>query len=246
MAQTDSSTSVGHRECRKSLTQFVHLSSKGKIMAVTTTFVISNNVPVTTTNHVLVFLKPVKALSNYQYLAWQDLNPAQNGSQPFDFVIDLGVQVTDAASGNPPGPSSKIYSINPGELYSATNPNSQGPILTSVNINQGNITSAQAGIVNNCNSPVTSLAVSWTNAGTPIVNVGVNSTDIINQGKTVTLEIEPNLYFMAADPTLQGPNFTLQDYSAMTCYPLVAGTTNVSVSWTRELNGKGPDVFTFK
>jgi hypothetical protein len=82
--------------------------------------------------------------------------------------------------------------------------------------------------------------------GTPIVNVGIEATDIVNQGKTVTLELEPKLYFMAADPTVQGPNFTLQDYSAMTVYPLVAGTTNVAVSWTRELNGKGPDVFTFK
>ena len=214
-------------------------------MAITTTFSVTNNLTVPTTNHVLVFLKPVRALGNYQDLAWQDLNPPQAGSQPFDFIIDLGVQVTDAASGNPPGPSSKIYSINPGDLFAVTNPNSQGPIVTPVNINQDDVSPSQAGVVNNCNSPVTSLAISWTNGGTPIVNVGVAPNDIINQGKTVTLELEPTLYFMAADPTMFGPNFTLQDYSAMAPYKLVAGTTSVAVSWTRDLNGLGPDVFTF-
>lgn len=214
-------------------------------MSVITTFTVKNDVSVTTTNHVLVFLKPVKASSNYQYLAWQDLNPPMNGSQPFNYEIDLGVQIADAASGNPPGPQSQIYSINPGDLFAATNPNGQGPILTTTNINQGNVTSAQAGVVNNCNSPVTSLAIAWTNKGTPIVNVGIQSNDIINQGKTVTLELEPTLYFMAADPTMYGPNFTLQDYSAMTPYDLIAGTTSVVVNWTRGNNGLGADIFTF-
>jgi hypothetical protein len=214
-------------------------------MPVTTTFTVNNNLTVATTNHVLVFLKPVKASPNFQFLAWKDLNPAPKGNQQFEFVIDLGVQVSDAASGTPPGPNSQIYSINPGDLFAATNPNGQGPILTTTNINQGNLTSSQAGVVNNCNSPVTSLAISWTNKGTPIVNVGANSNDIINQGKTVSMEIEPNLYFMAADPTLQGPNFTLQDFSSMTPYSLVAGTTSVDVSWTRANNGLGEDIFTF-
>ena len=214
-------------------------------MAVTTTFTVKNNLTVDTTNHVLVFLKPVKASPNFQYLAWRDLNPAPSGSQPFDYVIDLGVQVCDAGSGQPPGPSSKIYSINPGELFVSTNPNGQGPILSTANVNQGQITSAQAGVINECNSPITRLAISWTNGGTPIVNVGLTANDIINQGKTVTMEIEPTLYFMAADPTLNGPNYTLQDYSSMTPYQLTAGQTAVTVTWTRGNNGLGEDIFTF-
>lgn len=214
-------------------------------MAVTTTFTVKNNLTVDTTNHVLVFLKPVKASPNFQYLAWRDLNPAPSGSQPFDYVIDLGVQVCDAGSGQPPGPSSMIYSINPGDLFVATNPNGQGPILSTVNVNQGQITSAQAAVSNECNSPITRLAISWTNGGTPIVNVGLAANDIINQGKTVTMEIEPTLYFMAADPTLNGPNYTLQDYSLMTPYQLTAGQTAVTVTWTRGNNGLGEDIFSF-
>jgi hypothetical protein len=214
-------------------------------MSVTTTFTVTNNLTVDTTNHVLVFLKPVKASPNYQYMAWQDLNPPRAGNQRFDYVINLGVQVSDAGSGNPPGPNSEIYAINPGELFVCANPNGQGPILTPVNVNQGQITSAQAGVINNCASPVTRLAISWTNAGTPIVNVGLAANDIINQGKTVTMEIEPTLYFMAADPTLYGPNYTLQDYSQMTPYDLTAGQTTVNVSWTRGNNGLGRDVFSF-
>ncbi|WP_370979125.1 hypothetical protein [Agaribacterium sp. ZY112] len=215
-------------------------------MSVTTTFTVKNNLSIPTTNHVLVFLKPVKASSNFQYIAWQDLNPAIGGSQDFDYVIDLGVQVGDASSGNPPGPQSPVYSINPGELFSATNPNGQGPILSTKNVNQGNLTSAQAGVINNCNSPVTSLSMTWTNKGLPVVNVGVNSNDVINQGKTVSLELEPKIYFMAADPTLVGKNFTLQDFSSMTEFDLVAGTTGVSVEWTRGNNGLGIDEFSFK
>lgn len=213
-------------------------------MSITTTFTVNNKVTETTTNHVLVFLKPVRASLNYQYLAWQDLNPPMNGSQPFNYEIDLGVQIADAQSGNPPGPQSQIYPINPSELFAATNPNDQGPILTTTNINQGDIASSQAGVINNCNSPTTSLAISWTNKGIPVVNVGVAKNDIINQGKTVTLELEPTLYFMAADPTLIGTNFTLQDFSAMTPFQLIAGTTSVNVDWTR--NGRaGADVFQF-
>lgn len=213
-------------------------------MSITTTFTVNNSVTQSTTNHVLVFLKPLQASLNYQYLAWQDLNPPMNGSQSFDYEIDLGVQIADAASGNPPGPQSQIYSMNPSELFAATNPNGQGPILTTTNINQNNIASSQVGVINNCNSPTTSLSISWTNKGIPVVNVGTAKNDIINQRKTVTLELEPTLYFMAADPTLVGANFTLQDYSAMTPFPLVAGTKSVTVDWTR--NGiAAADIFTF-
>jgi hypothetical protein len=215
-------------------------------MAITTTFTVKNSLSVDTTNHVLVFLKPVKASKDFQYVAWQDLNPVRNGTQAFDYVIDLGVQVGDADSGNPPGPLSPIYPINPGELFSVTNPNNQGPyIQSSVNVNAGEITSAQAGIRNDCVSPITGLSLSWTNAGQAVVNVGVATNDIINQGKIVTLELEPTLYFMAADPTMYGPNFTLQDFSMMTPYTLTAGQTAVNVEWTRGNNGLGKDVFNF-
>lgn len=213
-------------------------------MSVITTFTVNNKLSVNTTNHVLVFLKPIKASTNYQYLAWQDLNPAMNGSQKFDYEIDLGVQISDSASGNPPGPTSPIYSINPGQLFAATNPNSQGPILTTNNINQGSIADSQAGVLNQCASPITSLSIAWTNKGQAIVVVGATANDIVNYGKTVTLELEPTLYFMAADPTLVGTNFTLQDYSVMTPYQLVAGTTSVTIDWTRSNNGLGADVFT--
>ncbi|MDH4449550.1 MAG: hypothetical protein QE265_03025 [Rhodoferax sp.] len=196
-----------------------------------------------TTNHVLVFLKPIKASTNYQYFAWQDLNPAKDGSQQFIYEIDLGVQITDAASGNPPGPTSPIYPINPGQLFAATNPNNQGPILTTTDINQGTIASSQVGVLNRCSTPTTSLTIAWTNKGQPVVVVGAAPNDIVNYGKTVTLEFEPTLYFMAADPTLVGTNFTLQDFSMMTPYQLTAGTSAVTIDWTRSSNGLGADLF---
>ncbi len=213
-------------------------------MSFKTTFTVNNKLSVNTSNHVLVFLKPVKASTNYQYYAWQDLNPAKNGNQQFTYEIDLGVQISDAASGNPPGPNSPIYPINPGQLFAATNPNSQGPILSTININQGDIASSQAGVLNACTSPITSLSVAWSNKGQSIVVVGVTANDIVNNGKTITLELEPTLYFMAADPTLVGTNFTLQDFSAMTPYKLIAGTPSVTIDWTRGNNGLGADVFT--
>lgn len=213
-------------------------------MSVITKFTVNNKLSINTTNHVLVFLKPVKASKNFQYFAWKDLNPAMNGSQTFDYEIDLSVQICDATGGVQPGPTSPSYSINPGDLFAATNPLGQGPILNTTNINQGNIESSQAAVINQCNSPVIGLSIAWSNKGQLVVVTGSGTDDIINLGKTVTLELEPTLYFMAADPTVTGVNYTLQDYSAMTPYQLVAGTTNVTVDWTRGNNGLGADVFT--
>jgi len=211
-------------------------------MAITTTFDVRNELPGQTMDHVLVFLKPLRASPNFQYYAWRDLNPPMSGFQDFLFTIDLSVNVFNPDS----GVTSTTESINPGELFSAINPNGQGPYLSTANINTGQITSSQAGVINLCDSPFIRIGLNWYNTGQLVVTAGSGVANVINNSKIVTLEFEPTLYFMAAEPTVIGPNFTLQDYSSMTPYTLKAGITNVTVHWTRPNGNNGEDVFVFE
>ncbi len=208
-------------------------------MAKTIKFLVKNDLPGATTNHVLVFLKPVDAQSNYQYYAWQDLNPSQGSTQPFNFSIDISGDVIDRNTGS----ISAQKTINPGQCFAAINPNGQSPYIdTSKDI--GGVTSSQAGIKNQCTTPTTSIGVDWYNLGNKVVQVGMTGSDIINVGKTVTFELQPTLYFMAADPTIVGPNFTLQAYSASTPYTLDVSVDTVNVRWYRD-SISGEDKFSF-
>lgn len=213
-----------------------------------TTFTVTNNVPGQTQDHVLVFLKPINASSNFQFYAWQDLNPCLGASQSFDYLIDLSVEVFDpTAYQDKSGAIAQPVKIEPGQLYAAVNTNGQSPwIDTSTNLNSGNVLSTQAAIVNQCtNGDCARIGLSWYNCNHKVVTVGAAANDILNVGKTITLEFEPTLYFMAAAPTLTGPNFTLQDYSNMTPYTLKAGTPAVTVMWSRTSKINSADVFTF-
>ncbi|CAB1275493.1 hypothetical protein [Candidatus Nitrosacidococcus tergens] len=206
----------------------------------TVKFNVKNNLPTQTTNHVLVFLKPVQPQSDYQYFAWQDLNPSQGYIIPFDFSIDISVAVGDINGG-----LGSPTSINPGQCFTAINPNGQTPKIDNIDIN--NVKPEQAGIVNGCNTPDTRIVLVWSNRGNRVITVGKGANDIINVGKIVTFELEPSLYFMAADPTITGPNFTLQDYSDTTEYKLNVGDSEVDVSWTRGTDsGKDEFIFTRK
>jgi hypothetical protein len=202
--------------------------------------------PGETQDHVLVFLKPMRSSPNFQYYAWQDLDPCKDASQSFPYLVDLSVQVFDPTTY--PGKQGAIaapVSINPGQLFPIVNPNGQSPFVDPTDVNTGQITPTQAGVVNQCNvGAYACIGLNWYNTGNLVVAAGKGPANHLNYGKTITLEFEPTLYFMAAEPTLIGPNFTLQDYSQMTPYILKAGITNVSVNWTRtEICGK--DEFTF-
>ncbi len=214
----------------------------------TTKFTVVNNLPGQTQDHVLVFLKPINASSNFQYFAWQDLNPCLGASQSFDYLIDLSVEVFDPTIyPDKSGAIAQPVKIEPGQLYPAVNTNGQSPwIDTSTNLNSGNILSTQAAIVNQCtNGDCASIGLNWYNCDRKVVTIGAAANDILNVGKTISLEFEPTLYFMAAAPTLTGPNFTLQDYSNMTAYTLKAGTPTVTVTWGRTSKINSADVFTF-
>lgn len=208
-------------------------------MAKTIRFYVKNDLPTATTNHVLVFLKPVDAKADYQYAAWKDLNPSQGSTQPFDFAIDIAADVIDPQTGS----ISARKSINPGQCFPAVNPNGQSPYIdTSTSL--GGVTASQAAIKNQCTTPVTNIGIDWYNLGSKVVTVGTAATDIINVGKTVTFELQPALYFMAADPTTTGPNYTLQTYSEATPYHLDVSTTEVYVRWYRD-SGSSEDKFEF-
>lgn len=204
------------------------------------TFTVTNDLPedMQTTNHVLVFLKPYRTSPNYQFYAWKDLNPASGNNQPFEFLIDISVEIFDPKTQE----VTPRVAINPGQCFTAVNPNTQGPTLNLADV--GGVTPSQVGIVNGCGVPDTAIGVTWYNAGSKVVTIGAAPNDIINVGKTITFELEPTLYFMAADPTIVGPNFTLQDYSNATAYKLDPSISNVHVLWTRS-SAAGQDRFIF-
>ena len=201
-------------------------------------FLVTNDVPATTTDHVLVFIKPARASSNYQYYAWRDLNPSQGATYPFDYAREISVDVQDPHTGS----ISAKKSITPGQRFSAVNPNGQSPYIDGVDINK--IEPQQTAVLNNCSTPPTSIVLNWYNLNSAVVTMGALPPGSINAGKTTVFEMEPALYFLAADPAITGPDYGLYVFEDSTPYIPPPGTDVVQVRWYRDTPA-GPDLFEF-
>ncbi len=207
-------------------------------MAASVVFLVTNDVPTVTGDHVLVFIRPVPASANYRYYAWRDLNPSQGATFPFSYGAGLSAAVLDPATGS----VSADKAIAPGQRFSAVNPNGQSPYIDGININK--IEPQQAAILNSCSTPPTSIVLNWYNLGSLVVSMGTTPPGSINVGKTTLYEADPALYFLAADPALTGPDYGLYVFDAATPYVVPEGTTTVQVRWYRDTPA-GPDLFEF-
>lgn len=205
-------------------------------MARTVEFLVTNDVTENTGQRVLVFLTPTDAADaeDYNYHAWQILNPSANGgSQPFTFqdTIQLAVENQDTFS------RSTEIEVAANQLYTATNENNQGPVL---NLTGDTPPSAKVTAVTNKTDPAVSLNSIWSVNNNPIVSQGG-----LNLETTVTFELASTLFFMVAIPTRTGFNWRLQQFSNQTKYIVPAGVTNVGVHWSRPGGLTGSDVLTF-
>ncbi len=210
----------------------------GSVMANKITFYVTNDVPATTADHVLVFIKPVPTSDKYQYYAWRDLNPSPGSTASFKYATDVSVDVLDPATGS----LSAQKDILKKQRFSAINPNGQSPYIDGVDIND--IESGQRAILNSCTTPATSIVLNWYNMGKMVVSMGYTPPGSINVGKTTIYETEPALYFLAANPELIGPDYGLYVFADSTPYTAPAGTETVNVRWYRE-SPSGPDLFEF-
>lgn len=207
-------------------------------MAKSIVFSVTNDVPGATVDHVLVFIKPKKALNSYLYYAWQDLNPSQGATIVFEYRRKWSVAVED--------PSTQALSaqvkINPGQRFSAINPSMQSPYIDGVDINS--VEPEEAAVLNSCTTPPTSIVLYWYNMSKAVVCMGTEPPDSINVGKTTLFEADEALYFLSANPEAAGPDYGLYVFSDATPYIAPKGTEAVGVRWYRDTLA-GRDQFEF-
>ncbi len=199
-------------------------------------FLVTNNVTQNTGQRVLVFLTPTDAADteDFNFAAWQMLNPSANGgSQPFTFqdTIQLVVENQETLA------QSSTIQVAANQLYTVTNENNQGPVL---NLTSEAPQSAAVTAVTNKTDPAITLNSLWYVSGSPNVSRGG-----LTVGNTVSFELAPTLFFLVAIPTVTGFNYRLQQFSGETRYIIPAGVTHVDVTWSRPGGIPGSDVLTF-
>jgi len=206
-------------------------------MAITVDFLVTNNVTQNTGQRVLVFLTPTNAVDaeDYNFAAWQTLNPSHSGgSQPFTFIDSIQLAVENQLTQS----RSAQVEVMPNQLYDVTNENNQGPFL---NLTNQTPPSSKLTAVSNKTDPAILLNSIWSVNNNPIVSQGG-----LNLGNTVTFELAPTLFFMVAIPTVQGFNYRLQQFSGQFKYIVPQGVSQVAVSWSRPGGMTGSDVLTFE
>ena len=205
-------------------------------MPVTCNFTITNLVTQNTGQRVLVFLTPTDAADaeDYNFTAWQILNPSCNGGSAcftFQDTIQLCAQAQASCT------QSANINVLPNQSYTVTNENNQGPYL---NLTSNPPPSSKQVAVTNATDPPISLKCIWSINNSPVVSQGG-----LNLNDTQTFELAPTLFFMVAIPTRTGFNWRLQEFSTQTKYIIPQGVTNVSATWSRPGGLSGSDVLVF-
>jgi hypothetical protein len=202
-------------------------------------FTVNNQLTQAVDENILVFLVPVNASPNFQLAAWQSLNIGTDGSQPFDYSMDIQVQVQRMDNLS----TSAKVSIAPGQIFDAVVDNVGGLKLVAEDPNTG----THAGEINhdqcavaNAVEPAALIKTMWYVNGNPCV-----AMPDLNQNSLSIFELEASLFFRAAQPTVQGFNYTLQQVSEETRYVIPASATQVTVDWTRPGGPSGADTLTF-
>ena len=196
-------------------------------------------------DHIFVFLRPPKPSRNLQLVAWQDCNPSFDSVYHFTLTDSIQVNVVGGGSRNSDNVTSNTIEIQPGQLAIVDNPNlNQSPFIEAPQKSAGqpgsSLTPNQAGIINKTD-PFSRLTAQWmVNGNTAVVDHGPAM-----EGGISVFELDQSLYFLAAEPTIVGPDYILQDFeelSRATQYILPAGVSDIKVTWNR-INGV--DQFTF-
>lgn len=184
-----------------------------------------NNVARPTSNQILIFLQPTAALENYNFYAWQVLNPSIGSTQMA--VLTNIFSGSIATFGDSRGNYSRPVALPLGVPLLITNPNQQSPVIGVPDPSNNQVPADAVGLENQAVTPSTDLSVKWYVNNNLVVETNNTAENTLNPGFTSTFELKQSIYCMLAQPPTITATFTLQTFSRMTEFPVPSDATDL-------------------
>lgn len=184
-----------------------------------------NNTSAVTSNEILIFLQPTGALENYNFYAWQVLNPSIGSSQMA--VLTNNFSGSIATYGDSKGNYSRPVALPLGVPLLVTNPNNQSPVIGVPNPNNKQVPADAVGLENEATTPPTDLSVKWYVNNNLVVETNNTQTTTLNPGFTATFELKQSIYCMLAQPPTQTSTYTIQTFGLTTEFPVPSDATDL-------------------
>ena len=205
---------------------------------ITTHIHVHNTIEQQTANKVLMFLQPVEVSANYQFSAWNVLNPGRGSSQHVDLTTSFSASNSEWGSSR--GDYTDPVALPLGTAVTINDLGGQSATINTGEVH-GPLTPAQVGMYNAATTPPTDLSVTWYVNGNKVVET--NNTDLttLNPGFTSTFELKQSVYVMFGQAPTVTQTYLVQTFSNTVEIAIPNGATDVYiVAYT------GPDGDTFK
>ena len=198
-----------------------------------------NNVSAPTANQILIFLQPTVALENYNFYAWQVLNPSIGSTQMA--VLTNNFSGSIATFGDSKGNYSRPVALPLGVPLLVTNPNNQSPVIGVPDTSNKQVPAGAVGLENQAVTPPTDLSVKWYVNNNLVVETNNTVTTTLNPGFTSTFQLKQSIYCMLAQPPTQTSTYTLQTFSLMSEFSVPSQATDLY--FEAYTNASGIDTF---
>lgn len=170
-----------------------------------------NNIGRPNSDSILLFLQPVDPKDNYQFYAWNVLNPSYQTNQFADLTTEFSGSI--ASFGDSRGSYTRPVGLSLGRALTVENPNNQSPRIGD---SGKTLAAQQVGIENLTESPPTPLSVSWYVNNNKVVETNNTPVTTLQPGFTSTFELKQSIYCMLAQAPTTTTTYTLQTFSATT------------------------------
>jgi hypothetical protein len=198
-----------------------------------------NNTVAVTSNVILIFLQPTGALENYNFYAWEVLNPSIGSTQMA--VLTNSFSGSIATYGDSRGNYSRPVALTLGVPLLVTNPNNQSPVIGVPDQNNTQVPADAVGLENQAVTPPTDLSVKWYVNNNLVVETNNTQTTTLNPGFTATFELKQSIYCMLAQPPTVTSTYTIQTFSRMTEFAVPSNATDLY--FEAYTNSQGIDTF---
>lgn len=184
-----------------------------------------NNTAAPTSNVILIFLQPTGALENYNFYAWEVLNPSIGSTQMA--VLTNSFSGSIATYGDSRGNYSRPVALPLGVPLLVTNPNNQSPVIGVPDQNSTQVPADAVGLENQAVTPPTDLSVQWYVNNNLVVETNNTQTTTLNPGFISTFELKQSIYCMLAQPPTVTSTYTIQTFSQMTEFAVPSDATDL-------------------
>lgn len=197
-----------------------------------------NNTARATSNQILIFLQPTAALPNYNFYAWEVLNPSIGSTQMA--VLTNSFSGSIASFGDTRSNYSRPVALPLGQALLITNPNKQSPVIGVPDPDNDQVPAGAVGLENQAVTPPTNLSVKWYVNNNLVVETNNTAATTLNPGFTSTFELKQSIYCMLAQPPTMTETYTLQTFSKMTEFRVPNNATEL---FFEVVTVKGVDTF---